>query len=237
MVQYALNDSQIIITTLKHYESMDGLRVDSDNSKPVEERTILLPVSPSDLMFDESSDSQTLKLMNYGEIPISINRKLAKWSISSFFPKRSNKAYYNKNKANSIWKYPFDLSSGTEDPYTFYCATLLEWKNKQIPLVFMFNTWGNYYYCQITNFKYGRKDGIGNVYYDLQFQEYKKINLESGENGKTDYSSNVYYPESGESIQDMAKKIYGSSEYYKTIMSLNNLTTPVIIAGKGYKIR
>lgn len=237
MAQYALNDSQIVITTLKHYENMNGLKVDSDNSKPVEQRVILLPVSPSDLMFDENSDAQTIKLMNYGELPIGINRKLAKWSISSFFPKRNNKAFYNKNKANSIWKYPFDLSSGTEDPYTFYCATLLEWKNKQIPLVFMFNTWGNYYYCQITNFKYGRKDGIGNVYYDLQFQEYKELSLESGENGTTNYSSDIYYPESGESIQDMAKKIYGNSEYYKTIMNLNNLTSPSIKAGVGYKIK
>lgn len=87
------------------------------------------------------------------------------------------------------------------------------------------------------NFKFGRKDSIGNIYYDLQFQEYRILNLSSGENGTTDYAADIYYPSEGETIQDVAKKLYGSSEYYKTIMSLNNLTNPFIKAGVGYKIR
>ncbi|AGF56467.1 hypothetical protein B0P06_005264 [Clostridium saccharoperbutylacetonicum] len=215
--------SLIRITTLNNYNSMQYVS-ESNESTPIDNRLILLPVSPSDLMFDEDSDVQTIKLMNYGEYPVNINKKLASWSVSSFFPCLDS-------------NYPFVKNSELKDPYEYYCKTLLTWKNNKTPLVFMFKTWGSYYSCQIKNFKFGRKDSIGNIYYDLQFQEYRILNLSSGENGTTDYAADIYYPSEGETIQDVAKKLYGSSEYYKTIMSLNNLTNPFIKAGVGYKIR
>lgn len=243
MATYNLNDSQIVITTVKKYNQKEDLIVDSDTSKDLNDRTVLLPISPSDLMFNEDSDGQTIKLMNYGELPVGMNRKLATWGVSSFFPKRNNKARYhykngrqNSNK-NEVWKYPFDISSGTEDPYSFYCATLLEWKNSQTPLVFMFNTWGEYYYCQIKSFNFGRKDAIGNVYYDLQFQEYKEYTKFNSGAGSTDYSSDVYYPGEGENILQIAKKLYGDSSYYIKIMQLNSMDNPEIIPGQAYKIR
>ncbi|WP_455796503.1 hypothetical protein [Clostridium butyricum] len=86
MATYNLDDSQIAITTLKHYSEMGDFIVDSDTSKDLNDRTVLLPISPSDLMFYEDSDGQTIKLMNYGELPVGMNRKLATWGVSSFFP-------------------------------------------------------------------------------------------------------------------------------------------------------
>lgn len=216
--------SLIRITTLSNYNNMQVMSDNSDVNVPVENRIILLPVSPSDLMFNESSDAVTIKLMNYGELPVKMNRKLANWTVASFFP-------------NLDSNYPFVVNSDLKDPYEYYCDTLLAWKNNETQLVFMFKTWGNYYNCQIKDFKFGRKDAVGNVYYEIQFQEYKKIDLSTGENGSTNYSSDIYYPSQGETILDMAKKIYGSSEYYKTIMSLNNLSNPDIKAGVGYKVR
>jgi len=242
LATYNLDDSQIAITTLKHYSEMGDFIVDSDTSKDLNDRTVLLPISPSDLMFYEDSDGQTIKLMNYGELPVGMNRKLATWGVSSFFPKREKRRYNDTKRRNReydsvSWKYPFDISSGTEDPYSFYCDTLLEWKNSQTPLVFMFNTWGEYYYCQIKSFKYGRKDAIGNVYYDLKFQEYKEYTKFNNGAGSTDYSSDVYYPGEGENILQIAKKLYGDSSYYIKIMQLNSMDNPEIIPGQAYKIR
>lgn len=216
--------SLIRITTLSNYNNMQTMIDSTDESTSIENRVILLPVSPSDLMFNESSDAQTIKLMNYGELPIKMNRKLANWSISSFFP-------------NLESNYPFVRKTDLKDPYEYYCDTLLTWQKNGTPLVFMFKTWGDYYNCQIKDFKFGRKDAVGNIYYEIQFQEYKKIDLTTGENGTTSYSSNIYYPTQGETILDMAKKIYGNSEYYKTIMTLNKLSSPEVKAGTGYKIR
>lgn len=223
-ISMAQFSSSIRITTLSNYNNMQVIMDNTDESTPIENRIILLPVSPSDLTFNESSDAVTIKLMNYGELPVKMNRKLANWSVASFFPCLDS-------------NYPFVRKSDLKDPYEYYCGTLLTWKNNETPLVFMFKTWGNFYNCQIKDFKFGRKDTVGNVYYELQFQEYKTLNLTSGENGTTNYESDTYYPDEGETIQDMAKKLFGSTEYYKTIMSLNNLTNPSIKAGIGYKIR
>lgn len=127
--------SLIRITTLNNYNSMQYVS-ESNESTPIDNRLILLPVSPSDLMFDEDSDVQTIKLMNYGEYPVNINKKLASWSVSSFFPCLDS-------------NYPFVKNSELKDPYEYYCKTLLTWKNNKTPLVFMFKTWGSYYSCQI----------------------------------------------------------------------------------------
>ncbi len=217
--------SLIRITTLSNYSSMQVIADNTDENTEIDNRIILLPVSPSDLMFDEDSDAQTIKLMNYGEYPVRMNKKLATWGVSSFFPSLES-------------NYPFiSAIIQLKDPYEYYCSTLETWKQNQTPLVFMFKTWGEYYSCQIKKFTFGRKDSAGNVYYDLQFQEYRRLNLSSGENGTTDYPSDIYYPDENESIQDIAKKLYGSTEYYKTIMTLNNLTSPEIKAGVGYKIK
>lgn len=206
--------------------------------------TIVLPITPSDLMFNEDSDINTIKLINYGELPVNMNRKLANWSITSFFPHRpTGVGKYSTSQRNGYetstnqFKYWFDVSSGTEDPYSYYCDALLNWKNNQTPLVFMFNTWGNYYNCQIKKFSYGRKDAVGNVYYELDFQEYKEYTKFTSGSASTDYNSDTYYPSEGENILQVCKKIYGSSEYYQYFMTLNGLTTPDIYAGVAYKVR
>ena len=145
------------------------------------EDTLILPVSPSDVMFTEDSNSDVIKLINYGELPVSMNRKLATWSIDSFFPNRNvGLAYYSNSSRkgftdnNRQFKYWFDISNDPGDPYSYYCDKLLNWKNNQTPLVFFFQTWDGYYNCQIKKFTYGRKDSVGNVYYQLEFQEYKE---------------------------------------------------------------
>jgi hypothetical protein len=214
-----------------------------ENNSYDSDKTLIFPISPSDVMFNEDSDSQTIKLINYGELPVGMNRKLATWSIDSFFPIRINTgAYSNSGEEGYVtdkkFKYWFDISKGTELPYDDYCNQLLTWKNNQTPLVFFFQTWGGYYNCQIKKFNYGRKDSIGNVYYQIDFQEYiEYTNFDSG-SASTDYSSDTYYPAEGENILQIAKKLYGDSDYYTYFMNLNSITNPLDIkAGQAYKVR
>ena len=200
--------SQVILSPLSSYKSGSAVVDDLDNG------TLVIPVAPSDLMFSEDSDGQTIKLMNYGELPVGLNRKLATWGISSFFP------YLNENN----FKYPFlDKNTTLRDPYE-YCKVLLEWKNSD-------------YYCQIKSFNFGRKDSSGNIYYELKFQEYKEYTRFNESATSTDYSVNVYYPAAGENILQIAKKIYGDSSAYTKIMQLNNMNNPDIVPGQAYKIR
>lgn len=229
-----------VISSLTAYSQISLQPLYGDNK---EAETLLIPIVPADLMFDESSDVQTIKLMNYGELPVGMNRKLAAWGVSCFFPYRSETGKYDNGSKqgytdkNKIFKYPFDISNGNEDPYEYYCKKILTWKNNQTPLTYIFKTWGSYYLCQIKDFKYGRKDSSGNIYYDIQFQEYKEYTQFQSSAYTTNYSSDTYYPAEGETILSMAKKLYGDSSAYTKIMNLNNMSNTELIPGKGYKIR
>lgn len=208
-----------------------------------DDNVVTFPVSPSDIMFTESSDPQTIKLINWGELPVGMNRKLATWSFESFFPVRINTATYSSSSQQGYvtdrkYKYWFDISDGEKEPYAYYCDKLLNWKNSQTPLVFFFDTWGSYYNCQIKDFKYGRKDAIGNVFYQIEFQEYKEYTKFDSSSVSTDYSSDTYYPAEGENILQICKKIYGDSNKYQYFMNLNGMKNPLdIVVGQAYKVR
>ena len=219
-------NSMIRIISLSDYMKLDTFNDNADSPY------VLLPISPNDIMYTEDSESKTVQLINYGELPVSMNRKLATWTISSYFPAR-----YISPSTGSVVKLPWDLSDGQLLPYDYYCNKLLGWKNAQTPLVFLHHTWGSPYYAQIKNFKYGNKDSYGNVYYDMAFQEYKKYDTYDESYATTDYSSDTYYPAPGETILSVAKKIYGNSAYYTKIMSLNSMSNPQIKAGQALKIR
>lgn len=206
--------------------------------------TLALPVSPSDIMFTCDSNSTTLNLMNYGELPVNQNRKLATWSITSFFPEQQKSEYYTNQEGQLTsrrTRYWFDLSNdngqGEYQPFEDYCRILYDWKIEQTPLVFIYDTWGDYYYCQIKTFKYGRKDATQNVYYDLSFQEYKKYDRFDNSYKSTDYASDYYYPEEGETLLDVSRKIFGSTEYFTYLMQLNDFKNPEIHAGMAIKLR
>lgn len=207
--------------------------------------TVVLPVSPGDVMFSEDSNVETIKLINYGEYPVGMTRKLTTWTIESFFPNKSTgvAGYSHKNfrgfvDNNKMFKYWFDISRDIEDPYEYYCDKLLTWKKEATPLVFFFQTWKGYYTCQIKKFTYGRKDATGNIYYQLEFQEYKEYTQYNSSSATTEWESDTYTPVEGENILQICKKVYGDSDKYTYFMDLNGLKNPEqIVIGQAYKVR
>lgn len=216
-----------------------------ENNSYTGDETITLPIAPSDIMFSEDSNPTTINLLNYGEVGIGMNKKLASWTIESFFPARTKTMPIYSNSGmrgyttGENFKYWFDISSGTEDPYKHYCSKLLTWKKEETPLVFFFNMngWGDYYNCQIKSFKYGRKDPIGNVYYQLDFQEYKEC-IQFDKDISTDYTNDTYIAQEGENILQICKKVYGDSDKWQYFMDLNGMSNPLdITVGKEYKVK
>lgn len=241
--QYRIsNDKTIKICPLWAYEK---------GGNDIINNTLALPIAPSDIMFDNESDTQTLKLMNFGELPVNVNRKLATWSVTSVFPKLAKEE--GQITSNNGWtskssRYWFDLSNdngqGMYNAYGAdngaergYCETLYDWKVAQTPLVFMYKTWGTYYYCQIKSFKFGEKDNTGFVYYELQFQEYKKYDRYDKSYASTDYESDTYYVDEGDTILSIAKKIYGSTDRFVDLMELNDMKNPEVHKGDKLKIK
>lgn len=181
---------------------------------------INLPITPSEIMFKAQGDMKTLTLLNYGEIPVGTTPKLVEWTVSSFFPYKDN-------------EYWFDINEGEYDPYKDYCKTFYDWYKNQTVLTFQKETWDSYYNCTIKNFEYGQKDGTDNVHYTLDFVEYRSITVKEEDTGyrnknknsyaygQTKYSGQYYYASGEETILDLAKKLYGNTNYYPTLLRLN----------------
>lgn len=237
-----------IICPLDHYKSSPHYTYDDEqglvnnpNVADINKRVIKLPIEPSEIMFTEGSNKKNLELLNFGEVPVSMNKKLATWSVTSMFPSYADRRVPWLN-------YYLTTRTGKEevediDPYEYFCNTFYQWKNNGTPLVFDYKTWGEPYYCQIDSFKFGNKDATDWVYYELSFQEFRNL-----ANNTTDvsYSTNYSYTDGtpadyiageGDDIILICEKLYNTSDAYKYFMQLNGMTNPTITPGKIYKVR
>ncbi|MBR0423296.1 MAG: LysM peptidoglycan-binding domain-containing protein [Clostridia bacterium] len=84
----------------------------------------------------------------------------------------------------------------------------------------------------------------GNVNLDISYINSSKININgsSGANADTinsrdsDTDSMFYTVQNGDTLRDIAKKVYGSEDDYQKLMDLNGITRPVIFAGQTLRI-
>lgn len=227
----------IFLETLDHYRYNNGdlVNVNNPNVSNVNDRVIQFPISPSECMFNNDSSNVTLELLNFGEVSVGMNKKLATWSIVAMFPDPSS-----NTKLPYIMTTTVNGETFIPDPYTYYSKTLYTWQKEQTPLVFRLKTWGEYYYCQIKNFKFGRQDYSGWVYANIDFVEFKSASLYNGEANaeySTDYPSDYYYPDEGDDLISVCIKLYGSSEAYRYFMDLNSMLNIQLVPGAQYKVR
>ena len=158
----------IYIETKKHYEESTGLNnVNNANIEDRLERCLFLPIAPQEIMYKSSSTPNNLTLLNTGDISGGMTKKLDEWTVTSIFP------------STTTAKLPYVIKSNgaVPDPYEFFCNTLYFWKNEEVPLVFRHKTWGNFYYCLIKDFEFGIKDNTGDVWYTINFQEFRGADI------------------------------------------------------------
>lgn len=95
----------------------------------------------------------------------------------------------------------------------------------------------------------GSVPGIaGNANLDISFVDYPSIIKNSGfksmsedtsnsKNLERDFSEPIFYTvEKGDTLRNIAKKVFGDPEQYRRLMELNNLTRPIIFAGQTLRI-
>lgn len=227
----------VYLETLDHYRYNNGdlKDVNNPNVENINDRVILCPISPSECMFSNDMSSITMDLLVAGEVSVGLSKKLATWSITVMFPDptiNKNLPYIMTSTVNGETIIP--------DPYTYYCQTIYTWQKEQTPLVFRLKTWGEYYYCQVKKFDFGRQDYSGWVYANIDFVEFKSASLYNGESNaeySTDYPSDYYYPDEGDDICSVCIKLYSTSEAYRYFMSINNMKNINLVPGKQYKVR
>lgn len=192
---------------------------------------MILPVTPF-VKIKQSMNTSSQDLFGYGEVPSGSSSKLDTWSCESFFPHQDN-------------SYEFDVSSVKYNA-TYYEEVFSRWmKEKQI-LQFQYYspTEKIYdYYCKIIGFSHGEQDGSKDIYYTLDFQEHKAMNL-TGQYTVVDndaiiasYGSDTYIVGEDDTLVTIAQKIFGDSTKWSYLMQQNNLNNPLDIkVGQELKI-
>lgn len=172
---------------------------------------VTFPVLPSELMVSVNTNHGTVNINNYGEYLMKGKTGLKSLTLSGFFPAQD---------------YPFAYVSLS--PYT--CISMLEAMRtggevcqltvSDTPLSMP---------CLISSFKFGEKDGSGDVYYELGLMEYRYVEADTA-SAKTDKTTGLakrpesfwqkmkknitYYP--GDSIGNVIGRAVGKS------VTLNN---------------
>ncbi|TPR12401.1 hypothetical protein [Apilactobacillus timberlakei] len=130
-------------------------------------KTVALPVSPSEIKVNFENDESTSKVIGLGEINRLGDKKLKSIKISSFLPLDSSKVSYTTVRKKHKWK---NASS-----YITFLKNIQASK-KPCRLVI---TGFKFSMKATINFTYGMSNGVNNEYtYELDFTEYRKIKAE-----------------------------------------------------------
>lgn len=129
-----------------------------------------IPVLPPSFEVETSNLNTVVNINELGNILLIGNSDLRKISIESFFPNQDYSFVTTKNR----W-----------DPYT-YIESIERWRKSKKPIRLIITDTPINLALGIENFKYGERDGSGDVYYSLEMSEYIFTNLK--EQSKKEYS-------------------------------------------------
>ena len=172
---------------------------------------VTFPVLPSELMVSVNTNHGTVNINNYGEYLMKGRTGLKSLTLAGFFPAQD---------------YPF--ARMTLSPYT-YIAELEAMRTGGEVCQLTVSDTPISMPCLISSFKFGEKDGSGDVYYELGLMEYRYVEVDTAA-AKTDKTTGLakrpesfwqkmkknitYYP--GDSIGNVVGRAIGKS------VTLNN---------------
>lgn len=176
-------------------------------------------VLPAEYEVTSESNNTQITINALGEINLIGKRKLKNISFSSFFPGQ---------------KYYFCEYSTFPSPKE--SVRIIEnMKEKGVLRLIMTGAPLNME-CTIESFVWGEKDGTGDIYFDLELKEYRKVKVVTRVEEETPQSqvvpaaterpakaveSTTYTVVSGDNLNKIAKKLTGSSANWKAIYEQN----------------
>jgi len=119
---------------------------------------IQFPVAPSSFEVSVKQNNSMVNINNIGELNMIGKTGLATMSLASFFPAQ---------------QYMF-CACTADDPYS-YVKKIDDWRTSGKPCRFIISDTPVNYAVTIENFKWGERDGTSDVYFTLDFKEYKFI--------------------------------------------------------------
>ncbi|GMB01077.1 hypothetical protein [Pelosinus sp. IPA-1] len=196
---------------------------------------IQFPIPPSSFEVSVKQNNSTVNINNLGELNMIGKTGLITMSFSSFLP--------NQN---------YDFCQCTADKPYNYVKTIEKWRTSGQPSRFTITETPVNYPVSIESFKYGEKDGTGDVYFTIDFKEYKytgnavdnTVSDVTGLSNRSDASTiadttkNItVYP--GDSLLDVASRAMGSTikkgsnsylDLYKSLAKRGGISTGDIIS-------
>ena len=195
------------------------------------DKAIRLPVIPSEFERVIDAGYDTNAIIGLGDVAVLTSNGLAQLSLSSFFPNNE----YSFNEYSNVPK-PYDM-----------VRYFKEWKNKGTVVRVIFTGTDINQEMYITNLKYKKKDGTGDVYYNMDLLEYRPIivptitennsNKTQNTNRPTDNNNNsnknntnntqkTHKVKKGDCLWDIAQKYYGKGSLYPKIKEANKSKYP-----------
>lgn len=207
--------------------------------------SLTIPVTPAKYTVGDGQKNKVVDITQVGEALVFGMPKARTLSFSGFFPSLTH-------------DYPFvvgDYSSPTE------CVEkLTEWKASRKSVRVIITDSPVNLVCGIMEFSYWEQDGSRDIYYTLNFTEYKELNVPAADNDKpiddttglkvrpVDLDAKIKEEQSRVSngkelfqkacdVMDVAKKAYGDYNHWRRVVKSNNLKSLVINnAGKIRKL-
>ncbi|EGO87218.1 LysM peptidoglycan-binding domain-containing protein [Clostridium botulinum] len=195
------------------------------------EDKLQLPIPPAEFEVNVGNMNETIVVENVGEVNLLGKSMLATISLSSFFPAQV-----------------YDFCQYTNFPKPYECVALIEKFRKlgQVRVLITESNVNQIFY--IEDFKYGERDGTGDVYFTISFKEYRKVvaksvNTFKASNGgkskvvtqkprtvtKKPSTGIKYTVKKGDCLWNIAKRFYGNGMRYKSIARKNNIKNPNLI--------
>lgn len=173
-----------------------------------------LPVNPKDYTVTSGNNITTTNVNGIGEIALFSGKRLYSITLSSFFP---NQKYSFCNYSN------FPSPQKSIDIFK-------KWQNEGIVLRLIITDTKINMPVIIENFRYGERDGTGDVYFEIIIREYKYLTVKRSKTSGVSRSaptktktnnSKTYTVVSGDSLWAIAVKFYGNGSKYTTIFNSN----------------
>lgn len=201
---------------------------------------IQFPIPPSGFEVNTKQNNSIVNINNIGELNMLGKTGLLTVSMTSFFPNQD---------------YPFLQCTRESDPYN-YVGKIENWRTCGKPSRFIISGTPVNYAVSIDSFKWGTKDGSGDVYFTIDFKEYKFIGgsadntqvssitgLKDRESLLKNTTKNITMY-SGDSLMDVASRTLGINQnlgstntsyltLYKTLAKLGGLSSGSVLTVKN----
>jgi len=164
----------------------------------VGEERLVLPVTPWKYSVTTRQNNKIVDILDFGEALIFGTTALKNLKLSCFFPALKH-------------QYPFVVGDNSREPSE--CVDLLtNWKEGKKPVRVIITDSPVNLQMAIQKFGYNEKDGSRDIYYSIDFEEYRDLNvIPANYNRQIDNQTGLKYRPTGDGLESIQSKLVNNA--------------------------